>query len=281
MATGVRQVLGLLEQASGGVSDRDLLGRFVATKDETSFAALARRHGPMVLGVCRRVLRNHHDAEDAFQATFLVLAKKAAALVVGESLGCWLYGVAYRTALEAHAMRTRRRTHEKQVKNLPHPTTMPAEVQDWRPVLDRELSLLPKKYREAVVLCYLEGCPRREAARLLGITAGTLSSRLARARGLLAKRLARRGIALSAAALAAIMAEGAAPAAPAAELVLSTARAAALVAAGHVAAESAQAGLLMKGVMKAMLMNKLRLVVGGVVAVVALGIAGLGYQAGG
>jgi RNA polymerase sigma factor (sigma-70 family) len=272
-------VLGQLEQAGVGVSDGQLLGRFVATRDELSFAAIVRRHGPMVFGVCRRILHDFHDAEDAFQATFLVLARKAPAVVVGESLACWLYGVAYRTALEAQAMSARRRTHEKLVSTLPHPAVMPAEAKDWRPLLDRELNLLPEKYRAAIVLCDLEGRPRREAARLLGISGGTLSSRLARARSLLAKRLARCGVALSAGAPAVVIGDGEVSAALPAALILSTARAAALVAAGRVAAVSTPAVLLMKGVMTAMLMKKLRLAVGTVVLVVALGAAGIGCQA--
>jgi RNA polymerase sigma factor (sigma-70 family) len=281
MTIGLRQVLGQLDQASGGLSDAQLLNRFVAARDEASFAALVRRHGPMVLGVCRRILHDFHDAEDAFQGTFLVLARKASALVVGESLACWLYGVAYRTALEAHAMSARRRAHEKLVGNLPHPVVLPAQPQDWRPLLDRELNLLPEKYRATIVLCDLEGRRRREAARLLGIGAGTLSSRLARARGLLAKRLARCGVVLTASGLALLMGEAVVPAALPAALILSTAKAAALVAAGQVAAVSTPAVLLMKGVMKAMLMKKLRLVIGAVMLVAALGAAGIGYQTNG
>jgi RNA polymerase sigma factor (sigma-70 family) len=279
MATGLRRVLGQLEQAGVGVSDGQLLSRFITTRDEPSFAALVRRHGPMVFGVCRRILRDFHHAEDAFQATFLVLARRAPAIVVGESLACWLYGVAYRTALEAQAMSARRRTHEKLVRNLPHPAVMPADAQDWRPLLDRELNVLPKKYRAAIVLCDLEGRPRREAARLLGIGGNTLSSRLARARGLLAKRLARCGVVLSAGALPVVIAEGEASAALPAALILSTARAAALLAAGQMASVSTPAILLMKGVMKAMLMKKLRFAAGAAMLVVALGTAGIGYQA--
>ncbi len=146
MATGLARVLEHFQQAGGGLSDRQLLARFVADRDEASFAALVRRHGPMVLGVCRRVLRDYHDAEDALQATFLVLAKKAASLVIGESLGCWLYGVAYRAALEAREFNARRRSRERPMKGMPHPAVAPAEVHDWQPLLDQELNRLPRKY---------------------------------------------------------------------------------------------------------------------------------------
>ena len=197
MATGLRQILEQLQQAGGGQTDGQLLARFVAARDEASFASLVRRHGPMVLGVCRRILHDFHDAEDAFQATFLVLARKATTLVVGESLGCWLYEVAYRTALEASTLSARRRSRERPMRDMPHPEVAPAEAQDWRPLLDRELSRLPEKYRAAVVLCDLQGRPRREAARQLGVPEGTLSSRLATARQMLARRLAGCGVALS------------------------------------------------------------------------------------
>src|SRR5947209_8288300 len=120
----------------GGLSDGQLLGRFLAGRDEAAFAALVRRHGPMVLGVCRRVLHNPHDAEDAFQATFLVLAKKAGALGRREAVGSWLYTVAFRAALEARAALSRRRARERQVDAMPHPEVSAPEPQDWRPVLD-------------------------------------------------------------------------------------------------------------------------------------------------
>jgi RNA polymerase sigma factor (sigma-70 family) len=279
MATGLRQVLEHLQQGSGGFTDGQLLARFVATRDEACFAALVRRHGPMVLGVCRRVLHDLHDAEDAFQATFLVLARKAASLVVGESLGCWLYGVAYRTAVQARGLGARRRSRERPMNDMPHPEVMPAEVHDWLPLLDRELSLLPEKYRTAIVLCDLEGRTRKEAARLLKVPEGTLSSRLASGRQLLAKRLARCGVTLSGGALAVALSQGAS-ASVSAILVSSTTRAAVLVAAGQMVGAT-PALLLMKGVMKAMLLKKLRMVVGAVMVLVALGAVGFGYQAGG
>src|SRR3954447_1120101 len=118
---GLRNVLEHLRLADGGLTDGQLLARFLDGRDEAAFAALVRRHGPMVLGVCRRVLGHAHDAEDAFQATFLVLARKARSLADPEAVGPWLYGVAYRTALEARAMSRRRRAREKQVRDVPDP----------------------------------------------------------------------------------------------------------------------------------------------------------------
>ncbi len=279
MTSGLRQVLEQLHQA-GGLTDGQLLARFVAARDETAFAALVRRHGPMVLGVCRRVVGDFHDAEDAFQATFLVLASRAASVLKRESVGCWLHGVAYHTALRATTALGRRRSREKPMSDLPHPQTQPDEPRDWLPLLDRELSLLPEKYRAAIVACDLEGRPRREAARVLGLSEGTVSSRLARGRALLAKRLTRCGVALSGGALAVALSNEASAAVPAG-LVSSTAKAAALTAAGQVAAVSTTTVLLMKGVTRMMLLKKLRVVAGAVVVLLAFGAVGVGYRAGG
>ncbi len=280
MASRFGELLEHLQQAGGGLSDGQLLDRFVATRDESSFAALVRRHGPMVLGVCRRVLRDLQDAEDAFQATFLVLACKAASVVKRESVSCWLHGVAYHTALRAGAAITRRRARERPVDDMPHPVVAPPEPQDWLPLLDRELGRLSQKYRAAIVLCDLEGRTRKEAAGLLNVPEGTVSSRLAAGRRLLAKRLAACGVALSGGALAVALSPGAASAQVSVPLVSSTAKGAALVAAGQVAAVSASAVVLMQGVIKAMLLSKLRLVAGAVLVVLALGMVGLAYQAG-
>jgi RNA polymerase sigma factor (sigma-70 family) len=281
MVTGLKQVLEYIQHAGGGQTDAQLLGRFVATRDEAAFASLVRRHGPMVLGVCRRVLGNFHDAEDAFQATFLVLARKAASVFRRDSVSCYLHGVAYHTALRARTAISRRRKRERQVDNMPHPEVAPPEAQDWLPHLDRELSRLPKNYRSAIVLCHLEGRTRRESALLLNIAEGTLSSRLATGRRMLARRLARCGVSLSGGALAVALSQGAASAQVPMALASSTAKAAALVAAGQMAAASTPAVVLMKGVMKAMLLTKLRLAVGVVTVMVALGMVGLGHQKGG
>jgi RNA polymerase sigma factor (sigma-70 family) len=283
MATGLLQVLGHLRQAGDSATDGQLLGRFVATRDEAAFAALVRRHGPMVLGVCRRILHDVHDAEDAFQATFLVLARKAASVVRRDSVGCYLYRVAYRTALEARAANARRRARERPMNEVPHPEVSPAEARDWLPLLDRELGRLPEKYRAAVVLCDLEGQSRREAARLLGVPEGTLSGQLTTARRRLARRLAHSGLALSGGGLAAVLAENAASACVPPGLFLSTTRAALLTASGPAAVAgvvSAEVVALTEGVMKAMFLHKLKTVTVVLVGVVALGLGtgGVIYQ---
>jgi RNA polymerase sigma factor (sigma-70 family) len=246
----------------GGVTDGQLLESFLARRDEAAFAALVRRHGPMVLGVCRRVLRNPHDAEDAFQATFLVLVRKAASLRQPELVGNWLYGAAHRAALETKAAHASRRARERQVRQVPEREAHAATDvwQDWRPLLDRELDRLPDKYRVPVVLCELEGRKRKEVACQLGIPEGTLSSRLATARRMLARRLARAGLTLSGGAVAAALAPHAASAGVPGSLAISTVRAATAVAAGSTAtgAVSTQVAALAEGVMKAMFVIQLR-----------------------
>jgi RNA polymerase sigma factor (sigma-70 family) len=215
----------------------------------------------MVLGVCHRLLGNPHDAEDAFQATFLVLVRKARSLVRRETVGNWLYGVACKTALKARAAAARRRFKEAQVIAMPRTQASAADhAHDWQPLLDDALSRLSDKFREPVVLCDLEGKTRREAARQLGVAEGTLSGRLTTARRLLAKRLARRGFTLSGGALAAVLGQHAATAAVPMPLVISTAKAATLLAAGQTAAAvaSAKVAALTEGVMKAMLLSKLK-----------------------
>jgi RNA polymerase sigma factor (sigma-70 family) len=277
---GLQNVLDHLRLADGGLTDGQLLTRFLDGRDEAAFAALLRRHGPMVLGVCRRVLRHAHDAEDAFQATFLVLARKASSLTRREAVASFLYGVAYRTALRAKAQANRRRVTERQVETMPHPAVQPPEAQDWRPVLDRELSRLPQKYRAVLVLCDLEGRPRREAARQLGLPEGTLASRLATARRMLAERLAKCGVSLSGGALAVALAEGASAAVPA-PWVHATVRAATLLSAGQGAAVATPAALLMKEVLRAMLMTKLKIYVATALLAVLLGAGGLAYRSAG
>jgi RNA polymerase sigma-70 factor (ECF subfamily) len=212
--------------------DRELLRRYLANQDESALDALVRRHGGMVLGVCRRVLGDPHDAEDAFQATFLVFVRKAAAIRPGDLVGPWLYGVATRTALKARSLAARRRAREKQVSALPN-VAAPAgpAAADWLPLLDREVAALPTKYRLPVLLCDLNGLSRSDAARELAIPEGTLSSRLARARGILRRRLSKRGVGAAVLVAVALFPPAATAAAPPA-LVEVTIRAATAFAAG-------------------------------------------------
>lgn len=185
-----------------GMSDEELLQRFLQSGDglaQEAFAALMRRHGPMVLGVCRHILGRHQDAEDAFQATFLVLARKAGSIRARNVLGRWLYEVAYRTAVRARVSAMRRQAHERQGAQM---TVVATEDQgnaweELRPVLHEELRRLPEKYRTPVVLCYLEGKTNEEAAKLLQWPVGTVKGRLSRARDMLRSRLDRRGVSLS------------------------------------------------------------------------------------
>jgi RNA polymerase sigma factor (sigma-70 family) len=255
----------------GDPDDRNLLERFVATRDEAAFAELVRRHGPMVQGVCRRVLRDGHAAEDAFQATFLVLVYKARSIRRPELLGNWLHGVAHRTAVRARDAAARRRAREREVTDMPGDDPA-AEVlwRDLRAVLDEELGRLAQVYRAPLVLHYLEGKSTEEVARQLGCARGTVLSRLARGRERLRGRLVRRGVALSVWALALALAERAAPAAVPAALVEGTVRVAAGAAAGAVPAAVAA---LTKGVLRAMFLSKLK-VAGAVLLAVAAAVAG-------
>jgi RNA polymerase sigma factor (sigma-70 family) len=257
--------------AAGQLGDAELLGRFVASRDEAAeaaFAALVERHGVMVLGVCRRVLGNRDEAEDAFQATFLVLAKKAAAIARREQLASWLHGVARRAALDARRRTNRQKAREKRLGAMtpvdPPDQTMTSEL---RAVLDEELARLPERHRTAILLCELEGLSRREAAARLGISEGTLSSRLARAKSRLRDRLTRRGFALSAAALASVLSQDAHAVILPPLLVDSTIRVATLVAAGSSLAGVVSTSVvnLTEGVLKAMLLAKLKFAVLGVV----------------
>jgi RNA polymerase sigma factor (sigma-70 family) len=239
----------------------------------------------MVLGVCRRIIGNLHDADDAFQATFLVLVRKAGSIRPREAVGNWLYGVAYRTSLQARARLSRRRAKEQPVRDMPQPESKSGEVwHEVQPLLDYELRRLSDRYRLPVVLCDLEGRCRKEVARQLQIPEGTLSSRLAMARKLLAHRLRRRGVSLCAGGLAALLAHHGASAAVPAALLHHTTKAALVVAVSHVATAGAvpvQVAALTEGVLKTMLLAKLKtvtMVMAGVAAV-GLGTGGLMYQA--
>ncbi len=176
-------------------TDSGLLHAFLRSADEAAFAELVQRHGPLVLGVCRRVLGRSADADDAFQATFLVLVRRARQTAWRESLGPWLYGVAGRIARKARFVRSRRAATERQVSPMtPEPVTPAPEPDDEAAILDEELAALPELFRRPLVLCELQGKSRKEAARELGLAEGTLSSRLARGRRMLRDRLTRRGV---------------------------------------------------------------------------------------
>ncbi|MDB5310884.1 MAG: sigE 56 [Gemmataceae bacterium] len=245
--------------------DAALLRDFLRAADEAAFAELVRRHGPMILGVCRRVLGRSDDADDAFQATFLVLVRRARQTVWRESLGPWLYGVAVRVARKARFVRSRRLATERQASPMtPEPTTPAPELDDSAAVLDDELAALPDAYRRPLVLCELQGKSRKDAARELGLAEGTLSSRLARGRQLLRGRLARRGVGLTA--------TGLSVAVPA-ELASATAGRAVAVLTG--AAGAVPAGILglTEGVVKTMIV-KWKLAA--VVVAAGIGLTGFG-----
>lgn len=226
LAHFVRRVAG---SPLAALPDGELLERFAADRDEAAFAVLVRRHGPMVLGLCRRILGDHHAAEDAFQASFLVLARKADSLRRPELVGNWLYGVACRTARKARGRASRRAACERRAATVEARQPDEPLWRDLRPLLDEAVARLPAKYRGPVVLCYLEGRTVAEAAAQLGCPRGTIATRLAWARQRLRQRLSRRGLSLSAAALTAVLSERAAPACVPAPLVTSTTRVAGTV----------------------------------------------------
>jgi RNA polymerase sigma factor (sigma-70 family) len=286
MATGqVGRVVDRLRRFVGGRKDSDarLLTAFVRTGDQASFEALVQRHGPMVLAVCRRVLADAPDAEDAFQATFLVFMQKAAGIAKRASLASWLHGVALRTAQKARTLSARRRFHERRALPMTlDDSDRQAAIRDLRPVLDEELARLPAKYREPLVLCYLEGKSKEEIAHQLGWPHGTVSGRLARARDTLRGRLLRRGLTLPAVGFAFVLTKASASAAVPATLLTSTFQAAGALAAGNLAAAgvSAAVATLTQGVLHTMMMSKLKLALAVVAAcgVVLTGVGAVAYH---
>jgi RNA polymerase sigma factor (sigma-70 family) len=259
----------------GGLSDGSLLERFAAHREDAAFEALVRRHGPVVWGVCRRVLRNHHDAEDAFQATFLVLARKGHSIAHRELVANWLYGVAYQTAIKARSTRAKRRMREGGTADIPELAVAPHDVRDdLTELLDRELSRLSDKYRIPIVLCELAGKTHREAADQLGWPIGTVSGRLSRARVILAKRLSRRGVSFSLGSLAVLVAQDSASASVPTHLIGATAQAASVLLGGQAvtaAAVSAKVSTLVQGVLKTMLLSKAKTIA---LVVLSLAVAG-------
>jgi RNA polymerase sigma factor (sigma-70 family) len=264
-----------LRPDEAGLTDGQLLDAYVRNREEAAFAALVHRHGPMVWGVCRRILGNDSDVEDAFQATFLVLVRKAASVVPREQIANWLYGVARQTATKARAMAVKRNTREKQVKEMPEPAIAEQDVpEELLPLLDQELGRLPDKYRTAIVLCDLEGKSYKEAARQLGCPEGTLAARLTRGRAMLAKRLARHRPSVTGGTLAAALSQSASASMPA-SVVSSTIKAASLIAAGQAAAAGAisvKVAALTEGVLKAMLLSKLNIAMAGLMLIALAGV---------
>lgn len=274
--TGVARVLDRVTRETDVRSDTALLEAFLGHDDAEAFARLVRRHGPMVQGVCRRLLGDAHDVEDAFQATFLVLLRKAPSLQWRERLGPWLYGVAHRTALKARARRNRTHAIERPHHAMTHePATAAMPSLDGMECLDEELLALPEKYRLPLVLCELQGLSRRDAARALKLPEGTLSSRLARGRQLLRRRLVSRGVALTASGLLTLLASEA-RADVALRLVGATVRVAEALKAGTAAGPVVS---LTEGVVKSMLLAKLKVVTALVVLLLTLGGAATGTMA--
>jgi len=261
-ANPIRKILDIIcGTAFQEQSDAWLLERFVGG-DGVALETLVRRHAAMVWGVCRRNLTHHDDAEDAFQATFLVLLRKAASLRSRERLANWLYGVAYKTACKARQTAAKRGAREKQVETMPEPPAEPSDdtfAADLLSHLDRELSGLPDKYRTAIVLCYLQGRTLRDAAQQLRVAEGTIGSRLARGRQMLAQRMIRHGAGLSAGLVAAVCSQQAASGALPTALLTRTIDAVRLIAAEQPVMAgllSAEASTLSDAVLHAMAARK-------------------------
>jgi RNA polymerase sigma factor (sigma-70 family) len=266
-------------------SDCQLIQRFLTDHDEAAFHALLRCHGPMVMRVCRRVLGHEQDVEDAFQATFLVLAREARGIRKHQSIASWLHGVAYRLSLNARKANTRRRKHETHAAAANGTTAMTDEVgwKELRAIFDEELVKLPERVRAPLVLCYLEGLTQDEAAERLGQTKSTFRRNLERGRELLGSRLTRRGVTLSAALFAPLLSECAASGAtvPAA-LAASTMEYALALAAGKTvtALASARALALAQGLAQPVLSAKVKCVCGLLLAAGLLGFGGAALPGG-
>ncbi|HEV3443442.1 MAG TPA: sigma-70 family RNA polymerase sigma factor [Gemmataceae bacterium] len=230
---GQDPVSGMAARPDEAPSDGQLLERYVKERDERAFAMLVERYSGLVFGVCQRVLGDRHYAEDAFQATFLVLVRRADSLDGERALGNWLYAVAYRTAVKARAIAARRRVRERQAWDMSTAEAGVApEINDLKPIIDEALNELPEKYRAPLVLCCLQGKTHQEAAEQLGWPSGSMSRRMEKARKLLRKRLAQRGVVLSAAVLLPALLQKATAASASASLISGTVQAAMAFGAG-------------------------------------------------
>lgn len=267
-------------QSVTGLSEWQLLERYLERQDEVAFEALVARHGPMVLGVCRRMLASQTDVEDAFQATFLVLVRRARQLGPRDAIGPWLYGVAARVALRARCEAARRRRFESiHIDAAAAIEERPSAEAELAEVLDQELRRLPSKYRSPIVLCYLEGQTHEEAARVLRWPVGTVKGRLARARDLLRSRLARRGLAPTMLAVTGMLGSEASAAVPSA-LLECTVRSGLKLAVSQTTAQVASTSImsLVEGALTAMLLTKIRWI-GAALLISALALAGAGVMA--
>jgi RNA polymerase sigma factor (sigma-70 family) len=275
-----RSVIGPLrrwveEQSANKLSDRELLGRFIAEQDETAFAAIVRRHGPLVLRVAGRVLRHRQDTEDVFQATFLLLARKAGTIRKQGSLNCWLYGVAHRLAVRVKARASRQRGLTLPAgRRITEPAAEAAAL-EFCAVLDAELKRLPDKYQAPLLLCGLEGQTRDEAAQQLGWSLGTFKRRLEKGRQLLRLRLARRELIPSIAFCASLLVPDPSQADLAAGFFATTSKAGVELAKGSSSAAglvSARVIALVQGLQRTMTLAKIKtsivmfFLIGGVVA---------------
>ena len=247
----LRSLLGAPRAAAAG--DAHLVARYVGARDDDAFAELVRRHGPMVRGVCRRVLGNPHDAEDAFQATFLILSRKAASIRGGDSLAGWLHRVALHAAIQLKRTISRRKDQSALPADVAQAERDEVSWREVRALVDEELARLPERFRQPLVLCYLEGKTRDEAAEELGWTLSTFRGRLERGRDRLRRRLERRGVTLSAALLATLVARHA-------EAALLTIHA------------SSRAATLAAEVMRGLFLSKVKAAALGCLAVLLLGV---------
>jgi RNA polymerase sigma factor (sigma-70 family) len=263
-------------RAASHLADGPLLERFLASGEEAAFAALLQRHGPMVWRVCHRLLRHRQDAEDTFQATFLTLALKAASIRKLASVACWLHGVAYRLGRRLQAELARE--HRRETGSTTHDPAEQASGRELQAVLDEELAALAEKYRMPVVLCFLEGKTRDEAAAYLGWSLSTFKRRLDRGRAMLSARLTRRGLSLGVALLTGGLFQEAALAAVPPTLMGSSCNAALLITRGKTLAGnvSPRVAALTRGVVKAMMITKLQRAASVIAAAVLL-TAGVGW----
>jgi RNA polymerase sigma factor (sigma-70 family) len=274
----LRRIRKLAAQAPSHLTDSQLVQQFIAQRDEAAFAALVRRHAVMVLGVCRNILHHQQDAEDACQAAFLVLARKAQTIRKQHAVSSWIHGVAYRVASRMRAQARRRLKREK-VSAAPCPTN-PADdmtLRESQTILHEELHCLPEKYRAPLLLCYWEGKTRDEAAEQLGTTVDAFKKRLERARNLLGTRLARRGVVPSAGCFTTLLLSNDGALAVSGTLTTKISQTAVTFAAGNKAAVAASMATLAEGVIQTMSMTKWATMILTLVFVGAMG-TGIGYQ---